>query len=225
LHARRQRFACGMSRPTECVVRRARRVPGRNVIICPRARARALAVSDEEAEVRHIAAASARLRSCRRGCAVERLAAAADLPVERFLDQLLVVSRRTCDRPPALGGVSITEMSRKPASDICSVRGCVALRASTSTSSRSCAAAPSADPNAALRRPSEPELVGSVVTARGACRSGHRPSPEVADLFTSEACGTGDQFSTAPVVAVAIAEVFQSAASTVVARASAPACR
>ena len=55
----------------------------------------------------------------------ERLAPARQLALDRLRDQLLVVlARRRCapGRRPS-GGVSITEMSRRPASDICSVRG------------------------------------------------------------------------------------------------------
>ena len=73
---------------------------------------------------------------------VERLAAALDLALERLPSTSSSSYSPTyvrIGRRPS-GGVSMTEMSRSPESDMCSVRGIgVAESASTSTSSRSCA--------------------------------------------------------------------------------------
>ena len=87
------------------------------------------------------AAARPSRRSSRRGCAGRtpgrRGHARARSPARRASSSYSPTNVRTGRRPS--GGVSITEMSRRPASDMCSVRGIgVADIASTSTWSRSC---------------------------------------------------------------------------------------
>ena len=98
------------------------------------------------------------------------------------LDQLLVVlaDRVRIGRRPS-GGVSITEMSRSPESDMCSVRGIgVAVSVSTSTSSRSArsssfCATPNRCSSSTITRPSSFGITSWSRT--GASRSAPRPSP------------------------------------------------
>ena len=109
----------------------------------PRARARVIwpcATSDAQAPGRAAGASRPPPRSSRPGCAGRRPGRRARA---RARARALISSSSyspTCvriGRRPS-GGVSITEMSRRPASDMCSVRGIgVAVSASTSTSSRS----------------------------------------------------------------------------------------
>ena len=137
-------FACGMSSPDSMIVveTSTSASPARNFIILSSSSRSGIwpCATRRRRFGQHLRGASRPPpRSSRPGCAGRSLPAARDLALERrsISSSSYSPTNVRIGRRPS-GGVSITEMSRRPASDMCSVRGIgVALSASTSTSSRS----------------------------------------------------------------------------------------